>query len=153
MNDEGALVRALFELLPHLGRIAAKSAREAGSLSVDRLKTLGILEHLAPIRAGELAEGCHLSPAAVTHTVDALVEDGLVRREPDTADRRAVILHVTPKGRRERAHAQQVALTGLARALEGLDPRTRAQLREALPKLQRVLAQREDEEQKVSLVR
>ncbi len=151
--DDLALARAVYAVLPQLGRIAAKSAHEAGTLSVDRLKMLGILARVAPVHAGEFAQRCYLSPPAVTHAVDALVEDDLVRREPDPADRRAVILHVTPKGRRELTRAEHVALTGLARAFERLDPATRAQLRQALPQLERVLAEREDLERKVSNVR
>lgn len=138
--DAIALARMLFALLPQLGGIAARSARESGGLSLDRIKPLGILARIAPVRAGEFADRCYLTPAAVTHVVDALVEDGLVRREADPADRRAVILHVTPKGRRELERAERLALSALARAIERLDPATRAQLRDALPKLERALA-------------
>ncbi len=143
MRDDIDLARALYALLPRLGRMAARSAHEAGTLSVARLKALGILARTAPVRAGEFAEGCYLTPAAATHAVDALVGEGLARREADPADRRVVLLHLTPKGRRELAHAEQLALSALARAIEGLDPQTRAQLRDALPKLERVLAARE----------
>ena len=152
-DDNIALARSILQLTPYIGRIWALAARETGTLSVDRLKTLGNLSRLAPVRAGEFAEVCHLSPAAVTHAVDALVEDGFVRREPDPADRRVVILHVTPKGRHELERAERIALAKLARALDQLEPTTRVQLRDALPKLEGVLARREGEDRKVPQAR
>jgi DNA-binding MarR family transcriptional regulator len=127
-------------MLPHLGHILSKSAREEGTLSVDRLKPLAILAEAGPIRAGEFADRCYLTPAAVTHAIDALVADGLARRVDDPADRRAVLLHVTPKGRRALARSQQIAVEAVVRAVEELDPSTRAALRAALPKLAAALS-------------
>jgi DNA-binding MarR family transcriptional regulator len=137
--DDLALANAILALLPHLGRILSVSARES-SLSVDRVKPLSILAQAGPIRAGEFAERCYLTPAAVTHAIDALVADGLARREDDPADRRAVLLHVTPKGRRELARVQHAAVAALLGAVEELDPATRGALRTAIPKLSAALA-------------
>ena len=142
-GEELALAQGLLELLPYLGRVLSKSAREHSAISVDRIKPLGLLTQAGPIRAGELAELCHLTPAAVTHAIDALVADGLARREDDPVDRRAVLLHVTPKGRREMARVQQAAVATLVRTVEGLDSGTRSALRDALPKLKAALAQSE----------
>ena len=142
-GEDLSLAQDLLALLPYLGRVLSKSAREHGALSVDRIKPLGVLTQAGPIRAGEFADLCHLTPAAVTHAIDALVADGLARREDDPGDRRAVLLHVTPKGRRELARVQQAAVAALLRTVESLDPATRASLRDALPKLKTALAQPE----------
>jgi hypothetical protein len=72
--------------------------------------------------------------------MDALVAEGLARREDDPADRRAVLLHVTPKGRRELARVQDAALGAIVRALEELDPPSRGALSAVLPKLTAALA-------------
>ena len=140
MTDDVALARDLVSLLPHLGRIFAKSARERGTVSVDRVKPLGMLAEAGPIRAGELADLCYLTPAAVTHAIDALVADGLVRREDDPVDRRAVLLHVTGKGRRELTRVHEAAAEAVARAVRDLEPSARSALREALPRLAAALA-------------
>ena len=140
-SDNFALAQALFALLPRLGHILSKSAREQSTLSVDRVKPLSVLAQAGPIRAGEFAERCYLTPAAVTHAIDALVAEGLARRDDDPADRRAVLLHITPKGRRELARVQQAAVAALMRSLESLDPSTRAALQDALPKLSVALGQ------------
>jgi DNA-binding MarR family transcriptional regulator len=148
-SDDLALARDLLGLLPHLGRVFSKSAREHSTLSVDRIKPLSVLAQAGPLRAGEFAERCYLTPAAVTHAVDALVADGLARREDDPADRRVVLLHVTAKGRRELARAQQSAVAALLRAVEDLDPSSRAALRHAVPKLIAVLARGDRVEERV----
>ena len=53
----------------------------------------------APPRGpGELAEMAGVTRATMTGLVDTLEKDGYVRREPDPNDRRAMLVHLTPKG-------------------------------------------------------
>jgi DNA-binding MarR family transcriptional regulator len=56
-------------------------------------KALGILNRLGPMSAGEIAKQTGLAAASVTNLVDRLAAKGFVRREPDPADRRRVLLH------------------------------------------------------------
>ena len=58
-----------------------------------------------------------LHPASVTHTIDRLERDGLVRREADRADGRTRLAAITPAGRRLARKASQV----LGRIRFGLD--------------------------------
>ena len=51
-----------------------------------------------PRTPGELAEIERVSPPSMTRTVSGLVERGLVKRTDDPADRRQVILSLTPEG-------------------------------------------------------
>lgn len=46
----------------------------------------------------ELAEELHLTPGAVSQSVTRLVADGTVTREVSATDRRAISVHITPKG-------------------------------------------------------
>src|SRR5690606_11278709 len=55
-------------------------------------KTLGLLERLGPLSAGEIARHAGLAPASVTNLVDRLEHRGFVRRVHDTADRRRVLV-------------------------------------------------------------
>jgi DNA-binding MarR family transcriptional regulator len=50
----------------------------------------------------ELADALGLQPATVTGLVDGLVEEGLVERRDDPADRRIVRVALTEKGERGR---------------------------------------------------
>jgi DNA-binding MarR family transcriptional regulator len=51
-----------------------------------------------PPRMTELAEHLGIAPRSVTTVVDALEEAGLVRRETDPRNRRAIRLHLTDRG-------------------------------------------------------
>lgn len=67
-----------------------------------------------PVRLGSLRDGVLLSQPALSRLVDRLVERGLVSRQDDAADRRAVGLELTEAGRElqrriGRAHAKHVA--------------------------------------------
>ena len=63
-------------------------------------RCLDILDQDGPMTAGELAQRARLSPGATTAIIDRLEEKGLARRTRDTADRRRVLLEVTPELRK-----------------------------------------------------
>jgi|SRR5215211_5698539 len=50
------------------------------------------------LRMGELAERVLLSPSGITRLVERLVSKGLIEREMDQADRRAVLATLTTEG-------------------------------------------------------
>ena len=56
-------------------------------------KALGVMDRLGPVSAGELGRYTGLAPASVTNLIDRLEAKGYLRREPDPADRRRVLLH------------------------------------------------------------
>jgi DNA-binding MarR family transcriptional regulator len=62
------------------------------------MKCLCYISRHGKINLSGLAAGIHVTPANVTGIVDRLVEQGLVTRVPDTADRRVLWLDVTEKG-------------------------------------------------------
>jgi DNA-binding MarR family transcriptional regulator len=70
-------------------------------------RCLDILDREGPLTAGRLAERARISPGAMTSLLDRLERKGLARRKRDTADRRRVLVEVTPK------------LTSLAQELYG----------------------------------
>src|ERR1700722_2565818 len=52
----------------------------------------------APLSQAALADTLALSPASMVHTIDRLVKDGLVKREPSPSDRRLNRIVVTDAG-------------------------------------------------------
>ncbi|OLF14815.1 MarR family winged helix-turn-helix transcriptional regulator [Actinophytocola xanthii] len=66
-----------------------------GVTAVDQ-RALALLSARGPMSAGELAREIHLTPGAVTGVADRLERAGLVRREPDPADRRRVVISAIP---------------------------------------------------------
>jgi DNA-binding MarR family transcriptional regulator len=75
----------------------------AAHLGVNRsdLKCLDVLEEREPLTAGQLAEVTGLTTGAVTTLLDRLEAAGYVRRVRDTADRRRVLVELTPLARQK----------------------------------------------------
>ena len=96
-------------LVPRVMRLAhlydgemARVSRSFG-LKPGWLDVLSALRRIgAPHRmsATELARWVLLSSGGMTNRLDRMEEAGLVRRRPDPADRRGVLVELTPRGRR-----------------------------------------------------
>lgn len=74
----------------------AAVAQKIGVLPSD-LESLDIILTRGPLSAGDLAKASGLTTGAVTGLIDRLAKKGFVRRVPDTADRRKVIVEVVPE--------------------------------------------------------
>lgn len=61
----------------------------------NELEVLGTLVVRGPLSAGDIAHRTGLTSGAVTRLIDRLVERGSVRRRPDPADRRRVLVEAT----------------------------------------------------------
>lgn len=67
------------------------------SLGITDLKTLSILLQEGAMTAGQIANRLSLTTGAVTNVIDRLEQRGMVQRQPDTHDRRKVIVVLNPK--------------------------------------------------------
>ena len=74
----------------------AAMARRLG-LHLTDYKTLGVLERVGPMSAGQIAEHTGLATASVTDLLDRLERKGFVRRVDDPADRRRVVAQAVPE--------------------------------------------------------
>jgi MarR family 2-MHQ and catechol resistance regulon transcriptional repressor len=68
------------------------------NLTVTQFGVLEALHHIGPLCQGELAEKLLRSGGNLTLVVDNLEKAGYVARERDPADRRFVVVKLTPKG-------------------------------------------------------
>jgi DNA-binding MarR family transcriptional regulator len=75
-----------------------------------------VFEH-GPQRLAEIARRTGTDPGIVTRQVDVIEREGLVERRPDPTDRRALLLHLTRKGRRIAAELRAVQDEIFARQL------------------------------------
>ncbi len=78
-----------------------KSRARGGGISYARMRLLGVLHCRGPRIMSGLSGELGVTPRNVTALVDALEEEGLVRRSPHPTDRRATVIEMTPRG----AHA------------------------------------------------
>jgi MarR family 2-MHQ and catechol resistance regulon transcriptional repressor len=69
-----------------------------GELTITQFGVLEALHHIGPLCQSELAEKLLKSGGNLTLVVDNLEKAGYVLRERDPADRRFVVVKLTPKG-------------------------------------------------------
>jgi DNA-binding MarR family transcriptional regulator len=81
------------------------------------LRCLEIVARHGSISAGRLAAVAGLSTSAVTSVIDRMERAGRMRRVPDTADRRKVLVEVTELARREGRNAHAGLMEGTDRLL------------------------------------
>ena len=138
-NDDLSLARAVLTAMPRFGRVAWQAAQQCGMTSPERGRVLWVIGDKA-VRAGIVAQHLKLSAGAVTELVEGLVNEGLVRRETDPDDRRAVVLALTAEGRRVCERYELAASSALAQVLGGLTPPQRRRVRAAFGDLHAAFA-------------
>lgn len=70
-------------------------------VSTPRSKLLAEVARLQPVRLADLARAVGISQGTASTLVEALVRDGLVIRNADDTDRRAIRLTTTPAGAKQ----------------------------------------------------
>lgn len=110
--DVALIARGVLRLARRL-RIEAP----AGGLSTAALGLLATLHREGPMPGVALAEAEGLQPQSLTRLLAALVTGGMIERTPDPADRRNLIIAITPNGRRSLRGAMQARRRWLADAL------------------------------------
>lgn len=78
-------------------RLAARHTM--GHLTPSQFGVLESLHHLGPMRQGEISAKLLKSGGNITLVVDNLEKQGLVQRQRDADDRRAVVVSLTEAGR------------------------------------------------------
>jgi DNA-binding MarR family transcriptional regulator len=104
-------------------RLARRLRQEAeAGVTPSMLSALSSAERQGSLTMRELCHAEQVQPPTMTRIVAALVEAGLVVREPDPIDGRVAWVKVTPDGRRllERSRRRKEAY--LAKALRSLEP-------------------------------
>lgn len=85
-----------------------RAERPADALSSNKISVLMHLRRLGPSSPGEIAAAERQQPQSLTRVFAELELAGLVRRTPNTADRRGAVLELTGAGaaalRRDMAH-------------------------------------------------
>jgi DNA-binding MarR family transcriptional regulator len=121
LQQAEAVLDRVLELVVLLNEDMTQAIR-ALEVTTSRTHLLWELGLRGPVTQRVLADALKVTPRAVTGLVDALVESGLVTREPHPTDRRATLVTLTPRGKRLVAQLQRDH-RALAQALFG--PMTR----------------------------
>lgn len=124
-------------VLGRLSRVTRIAERELKALFAEFGLERGEFDVLATLRragtpggmtAGMLARSSMVTSGAVTNRLDGLVAKGYVTRDLDPANRRAVIVALTPAGRELIDRAVGAHLENERRILAGLDQQTQDDL-------------------------
>jgi DNA-binding MarR family transcriptional regulator len=100
----------------HLLRRAGEEDATAG-ITRARLSALSVVVFRGPLTLTALAQAEGVRPATMTRIVAALEEAGLVRREPNAADGRSVLISRTDDGGRVLAGARGRRIDAIAARL------------------------------------
>lgn len=126
----------LLEVVPQVMRAIRDQMRQhrTADLSIPEFRTLGFLDQHSGTSLIAVADHIGLSPASMCRLMDGLVARGLARRErkDDMADRRYVILELTPPGHAILKSARATTQAYLAEVLAALSPAERATVVQAM---------------------
>ena len=129
----------LYPLL--MGRMGAVRAlvHEGMDLSYNQYKTLLTIADRQGGSLGDLARELEVAMSSASQMVDRLVGEGLVHREQDAANRRQLILRLTPQGERLIAELQHGILQGYEKLLARLTPGEQEDLVQSFETIARIL--------------
>lgn len=130
------MVRSLRQLFRAIQEYSKAIQKKVG-LSGPQVWALTILRAEPGLSLGELSDRMYAHPSTVSGVVVRLVERGAVRREVDAADRRGIVLTLTPVGRRLLRRSPSPVQEGLRRALEEMPKGAVRQLRRHLEQIVR----------------
>lgn len=120
-------------------RLARKLRQEAEpGITVSMLSALSSIDRAERSTMGDLGAAEQVAAPTITRVVNALVEAGLVTREPDPDDGRVTWVSTTPEGRKllERSRRRKEAY--LVKRLRDLEPGEVETLEEAAGILERL---------------
>src|SRR3954471_1567332 len=128
----------LAELLVRVARHQRWQWREVlapWELTPSQARALRVLVGREGVRISQLAEALHIAPRSATEVADSLERRGLVERERDPDDRRAVVVRPTEAGRRLRTEVERARAAATRALFAQLPAEDRAELARILRRL------------------
>lgn len=121
-----------------VGRLYRRLRTGDGELSHGLFSALATVTKYGPVRLATLAQRESVSAPSATRLVTELENQGLVEREMDPADGRAVLIRATPAGKEIIESARSARAAIMKELLDGLGADDHEALVAALPVLERL---------------
>jgi DNA-binding MarR family transcriptional regulator len=134
-GDPAARVLRRFRLVFNSVKSHFREVEKKAGISGAQVWALSVVRDHPGISVGELARAMDIHQSTASNLLRALMEAGLVGSDRGTEDRRAVLLKVTPRGRKALAKVPGPHAGMLPDALARLDPATLARLDRDLAKV------------------
>jgi len=120
-------------------RLARRLRKEAEpGITPTMLAALSSIGHAERLTMSDLCAAEQVQPPTMTRVVAAMVEAGLVLREPDADDRRVAWVRLTAEGKKLLERSRRRKEEFLGRGLRSLEPRELTVLEEAAGILERL---------------
>lgn len=127
-EDAGQIADLLMQVTRRI-RLSSQTELAPVGLTHAQGRALRIISRAdGPIRMAEIAARLDIVPRAATDVVDSLEKAGFVRRHADAADRRAILVGLTPKGSRLREQIAAARARAADSVLSSLSTDERRQL-------------------------
>ncbi|MEU4287350.1 MarR family transcriptional regulator [Kribbella sp. NPDC026596] len=129
------------ETLSKLRGVISKLARELNATATDegltptQASVLGLIAFRGPLGLTELAQLEGLNPTMLSRVVGRLTELGLIQRDPNPDDLRAVQVEATDAGRQLHERVKLLRTEALGSCLDQLPEKSARTIIEALPAL------------------
>ena len=135
---EASLIATVAPVMRHL--VAhARRRRTWSELTYQQYNVLRMVDTQGPQPQAEVARRLMVTAPVVTRLASTLVDAGLVERRPDPGDKRAVLMALTPTGRRRVRAMRRDLLAAAHELLEPLPVEQREAVAAALDQLQVLL--------------
>jgi DNA-binding MarR family transcriptional regulator len=116
-----------------------RSRLQDGGMTYARMRLLGALHCKGPQIMSSISDELGVTRRNVTALVDALEEEGLVRRKPHPTDRRATVIEMTDRGELTMDRVYDEHRIAVAELFTGLDEEDRGELTRMLGVLREAL--------------
>jgi DNA-binding MarR family transcriptional regulator len=125
MSDADELHAAFVGVVRALGLLRPDTTPCGQPISIVAAHALGELDVDGALTQNDLAARLRLQKSTISRLVDQLVDDGLVRRVQNPADRRSVLVELTAKGATRVARLHRARAEMFAELLRAIPPRDR----------------------------
>ncbi len=128
-HERDGVVEAVLAAARVLVGLSAQSVAELGdTVSLPQLRVLVIVASRSPLNLGDVADGLGLHPSNATRAVERLVTAGWLERRDDPADRRNLVLELTPAGKNLVEGVMDHRSTAIAAIVDQMEPVQRRRL-------------------------
>ena len=132
------LVRIYPRLMTGMGRLRTL-VHEGMDLSYNQYKTLLTIADRGECSLGDLGRELDVAMSSASQMVDRLVNQGLVHRAQDAANRRQVVIRLTAQGEELIAELERSILEGYRRVLADLSEEEQEELVRSFETIARIL--------------
>ena len=128
LGREAQLIEEVLKILPDIGKRVFKGMSSdpiAEGRSLGQMKVLAAVHHYGQLSVKDVAIRLGVTMPTASELIEKLAEDGLVVRETNPADRRQVLIALTPTASEFGNRFQDLRRAQIRRAFDALEPEER----------------------------